>query len=300
VRDLAASWDFEDVRDHYVATLFGISPQQLRREDPEAWLAYGRAAVALLIEEAFGVWRTDGRCAGALVLMLQDLTPGAGWGVVDHEGRPKSAWHALRRLCRPVQVVLRDLGQNGVVLHAMNETAAPLRVRLGLRGLLPDGEGVEPLGDTVLELPARGAEAIPVTALMGRWRDLGHAWRFGPPGFVALGATLDDAESGARLSAVTRFPAGPAALPRTSLGLATTLRREGECWRLAVSASSFAPFVQVDDDAFLAEEDHFHLWPGETREVALVPAPMTGGRAAPRGVVTALGLRGAAHFGGAV
>jgi beta-mannosidase len=300
-RDLGAGWDFEDVRDHYLETLFHLSPAALRRADPESWLAHGRAAVALLIEQALGTWRTDGRCAGALVLMLQDLVPGAGWGVVGHDGRPKSGWHALRRICRPVQVVLRDLGQNGVVLHAINETPHPRSLRLGLRGLAPDG-GVEALGETLLDLPARGAQAVPATALTaGRWRDLGHAWRFGPPGFAVLGATLDDAETGARLSEATHFPLGPA-LPRTDPGLGATLLRQadGQGWRLAVSARGFAQFVQLDDEHFTAEEDHFHLWPGEVRELALLPAGSGGGDGhAPHGTLAALNGHAGVHYRGA-
>jgi beta-mannosidase len=80
VRDIGGAWDFEDVRDHYVGTLFGLDPAMLRRNDPSSWLAHGRAAVALLMEQALGIWRTDGVCAGALVLMLQDRAAGAGWG----------------------------------------------------------------------------------------------------------------------------------------------------------------------------------------------------------------------------
>ncbi len=131
VHDPGASWTFEDVRDHYVETLFSVSAAAIRRQDPLTWLDLGRAAIALLMQQVIATWRTDGRCAGALVLMHQDVVPGAGWGVIGHDGRPKSAWHALRSVCQPVQVLLRDLGQNGVVLHAINETAAPCQATSG-------------------------------------------------------------------------------------------------------------------------------------------------------------------------
>ena len=266
-QDANASWDFEDVRDHYVESLFGISAASVRRQDPLAWLALGRAAVALIMQQVITTWRTDGDCAGALILMLQDVVPGAGWGIVGHDGRPKSAWHALRSVCQPVQVLLRDLGQNGVVLHAINETGAWRNVRLGLRGLTPEG-AAEALGSIVLDLAPRESRAVPATALTGRWRDLAHAWRFGPPAFTALGATLDDAGSGTRLSEATHFPIGPA-LPRSQPGLEATLQGEGGNWAIHVSARGFAQFVAFDDDEFVVADSHFHLWPGETRVVQL-------------------------------
>ena len=292
-RDANASWDFEDVRDHYVERLFGVSPASIRRQDPLAWLALGRAAVALLMQHVITTWRTDGQCGGALVLMLQDIVPGAGWGVVAHDGRPKSAWHALRSVCQPIQVLLRDLGQNGVVLHAINETAVPRTVRLGLRGLTHDG-AEEALGTAVLDLAPRENRAVPATALMGRWRDLAHAWQFGPPAFTAIGATLDDADGGARLSQATHFPIGPA-LPRSQTGLAASLRGDGEEWTLDVSAREFAQFVAVDDDDFVAADSHFHLWPGETRVVRLHRAGARSG--APAGSISALNGAADVHYG---
>ena len=291
--DANASWDFGDVRDHYVESLFGISAASVRRQDPLAWLALGRAAVALLMQQVITTWRTDAECAGALILMLQDVVPGAGWGLVGHDGRPKSAWHALRSVCQPVQVLLRDLGQNGVVLHAINETGAWRSVRLGLRGLTPDGVA-EALGSTILDLAPRESRAVPATALMRRWRDLAHAWQFGPPAFTALGATLDDAGSGARLSEATYFPIGPA-LPRSQPGLQASLREEDGHWAVDVSARGFAQFVAFDDDDFVVADSHFHLWPGEKRVVRLHRA---GSRSSsPAGSISALNGLTDVHYG---
>ena len=39
--DTGGSWDLEDVRDHYVQSLFGVDPRLLRRIDPERALDLG-------------------------------------------------------------------------------------------------------------------------------------------------------------------------------------------------------------------------------------------------------------------
>lgn len=290
VRDPGASWTFEDVRDHYVETLFGVSAAAIRRRAPLHWLDLGRAAVGIIMQQAVATWRTDARCAGALVLMHQDVRAGAGWGVIGHDGRPKSAWYALRSVCQPVQVLLRDLGQNGVALHAINETAAARRLRLGLRALAPDG-AVEWLGSEVLDLAPREQRAVQATTLMGRWRDLANAWPFGPPSFTVLGATLDDAETGARLSEATYFPTGPA-LPRAELGLTARPQGGPGLWAIEVAARQFAQFVQFDDDEFVPTDNYFHLWPGESRVVDFRgPAA-----AAPCGTISALNGFAPAHY----
>ncbi|MDY7105685.1 MAG: hypothetical protein S0880_31255 [Actinomycetota bacterium] len=46
---------------------------------------------------------------GFTVLALADLRPGLGYGLLDHERRPKQAWHALRAVCRAVLLVTDPL-----------------------------------------------------------------------------------------------------------------------------------------------------------------------------------------------
>jgi beta-mannosidase len=277
-RDPAAPWSFEDARDFYLRTLFGLDPAWLRRTDPERWLAAGRAAVALAMQSAFAAWRADPGCGGALVLAMQDAVPGPGWGLLGHDGRPKSAWFALASLCRPVQVLLRDGGMDGVTLHLGNEGGAARAVRLELRGLAPDG-GVATLAAQDLTLPPRSRRTMPATEAMDGFRDLTGAWGFGPAPFPVLAARL--LEGGAVLSESTIFPGGPA-LPRQALGLRARL--DGDV--LTLGTDRFAQFVAIDDEAATPSDDHFHLWPGEARSVRLSTLPARGTVAALNGFDT--------------
>src|SRR5262249_22082874 len=67
-RDRGASWDFDDIRDHYLEVLYGINPARLRREEPERYLDLSRAVSGEVIEATFAEWRRKGSgCNGALV-----------------------------------------------------------------------------------------------------------------------------------------------------------------------------------------------------------------------------------------
>ena len=80
-RDSGTSWDFEDVRDHYVGQVFEVNPFTVRYADPDLYLDYGRAAVSYLMATVLAEWRcAQSTCAGALVLSWQDIRPGGGVG----------------------------------------------------------------------------------------------------------------------------------------------------------------------------------------------------------------------------
>ncbi|MEA2700984.1 MAG: beta-mannosidase, partial [Myxococcales bacterium] len=132
-RDLGAGWDFDDVRDHYLGLLFGVDPATLRSDDPERYLALGRVVTGEVMAAVFAEWRRGASsCRGALVWFLRDLVPGAGWGLLDVTGRPKAAYHYLRRVLQPLAVFFSDEGLDGTFLHAVNENAAPWQGQLQL------------------------------------------------------------------------------------------------------------------------------------------------------------------------
>jgi beta-mannosidase len=188
-RDRGTDWDFEDVTDHYVRLLHG--PDAKGRE-------LQRSATGEVMEATIAEWRRAGSsCRGALVWMLKDFVPGAGWGVIDSSGRPKLAWHALRRAFRPVQVALTDEGLNGLGIHLINETAETVRARLSLR-CFKDG-AVVMRRERDVELPPRSNRTLSSAELIGSFFDITWAYRFGPPPLKRTEVTLDDA-SGVRLA----------------------------------------------------------------------------------------------------
>ncbi|WP_448208310.1 glycoside hydrolase family 2 protein [Azospirillum sp. sgz302134] len=294
-RDRGASWDFEDVREHYLRALCGVDPPTLRYEDPDRYLRLSRAVTGMVMEATFAEWRRAGStCWGGLVFMYQDLLPGAGWGVVDADGVPKAAWHALRRAFRPVQVLLTDEGVNGLAVHLINETPRAIEATLTLH-CLRDGETAVMRAERPVALPPRSVQAMPASALFDRFFDLTYSYRFGPPGHDATVAALTDTASGARLAEAFHFPSFRPH-ERADLGLSAEVARTEEGWALTLRSRRLARFVQIEDDSYRAEEDWFHLAPGVERTVRLIARSRKGG--VPDGEVHALNGANPVRFRG--
>lgn len=283
-RDLQAGWDFDDVRDHYLQRLFGVDPSRLRYEDHERYLALSRVASGEAMAAAFSQWRAEGSvCQGALVWFLRDLWAGAGWGLLDDQGLPKPCWHLLRRVLQPQVVLLTDEGNSGLRAHVINERAEPLTARLGLEVWAGDTCRERVLHP--LSVPARGRVALDVAALLPRFVDLTHAFRFGPLAHDVTAVWLEDAQ-GRRLSQALHLPAG-LGMPRDpALGLEAVARPADDgTVVVAVSARRLALAVHVTAPGFEAEDAYVHLLPGQTHELRLRPQ----GRPRPwHGVVDAL------------
>jgi beta-mannosidase len=203
-RDRGADWDFEDVTNHYVRVLYGPAAKGLEA---------ARLAPGDVMEATIAEWRRAGSsCHGALVWMLKDFVPGAGWGVIDASGRPKPAWHALRRAFRPVQVAITDEGLNGLGIHLINETATAVQARLSLRCL--NGEAIVMRREREVELPPRSNRTLSSAELIGSFFDITWAYRFGPPPLEVAEVTLCDAATGACWPTRATFPAAVLLLRR--------------------------------------------------------------------------------------
>ncbi len=284
-RDLGASWDFEDVREHYTALLYGVDVARLRTEDPARALELARATSADVAEATIGEWRRPGSsAAGALVWFLRDLVPGAGWGIVDALGRPKAIYHALKRAFRPLALNLTDEGVNGLHLHLVNDGALPIAATLSL-ACLRDGRLPVAQGSRAVTIPARGGLTLTATDLLGAFFDTTYAYRFGPAGHDVSLARLT-AEDGTLLAEATHWLPGRRS-ERHALGLSALLDRDDDGWFLTLSATRMAAHVTIADDRYRALDSGFDLAPGTPRQVRLVPFA-AGETASPEGEVRAI------------
>jgi beta-mannosidase len=269
-RDRSTSWDFDDVRDHYVERIFGVDAAALRRVNCARYLELGRVATGEAMATAMTEWRRCGsECTGALVWFLRDLWPGAGWGVVDARGYPKAAYHYLRRVLAPVALLATDEGLNGLRLHAINDRAAPLSATLKLT--LYRGEAVVARGESEVFVDPHDRKAISADGVIGHFTDMTHAYRFGPPGHDVAVAVLRDATTDTVLGRAFHFPRGLCDEVIDVGVVATTARNTDGSVSLSLQSRRAAHAVAIDARGMIPDDDYFHLEPGETREVTLKP-----------------------------
>jgi beta-mannosidase len=275
-RDNGAGWDFEDVRDHYLGLLFGVDAAELRRSEPDRYLDLSRAVTGEVMAEVFGEWRRSGSpCRGGLVLWLRDLRAGAGWGLLDHRGEPKAAYHHLRRALAPVAVWTVDEGLGGVVAHLANDLPRPLLGELRV-ALYSDGERRVGEASREIELAPHSQSEWNVEELLGRFVDASWAYRFGPPAQDAIIVSLSSRlqEGAATVCEAVRFPAGRPLRRESaeSLGLSADAHVLGDgCFELELRAERLLYGVRVDAPGQLCSDDCFTLEPGVPRRLALAP-----------------------------
>ncbi|HTX62017.1 MAG TPA: hypothetical protein VMD28_00155, partial [Acidimicrobiales bacterium] len=292
--DAGRSWDMEDVRDFYLRALFGRDPLIERYEDAERALELGRATNARLMEMVMSEWRRPGsRCGGGLVLAQKDLRPGAGWGLMDALGRPKAPWYVLRRVWRPVALLVVDEGLNGLVVHVVNDTASSFDGRLSV-GLVTGGEHEVERAQTEIGVGPRSAVSVEAERLLGGFRDVAYAYRFAPPSYDAVVVTL---EGGSGVVAREVFlPQGQNRSVEMTIGLRAVTRPtdDARVWTLEISTSRLAQWVTVRVPGFDAEDSWFHMAPREVRTLWL----RSRGLEVPRGTVAALNCRRSAPVTG--
>jgi beta-mannosidase len=264
--DVGADWDFADVRDHYLRSLHGIGPG-----DPRYW-ERSRHVTGELMAAVFGEWRRPASAAtGGIVLWLRDREPGSGWGVLDHEGRPKLAWHHLRRALAPVAVWLVDEGLNGLTIAVANDTPAALRATLRL-SLYRDGQLPVNGASRKLEVGPHDSLELDAEELLGRFVDIAYAYRFGPPQHDTVVATLQRGDE--VLSQAFFYPVREPLEGRTAaeLGLDVTARSEDGGIAVSLVAERVVHGVRLAAAGFEPADDGFDLEPGCARGIRLRPA----------------------------
>ena len=200
---------------------------------------------------------------------LQDLWPGAGWGVIDALGQPKAAWYYLRRAFAPTAVFLSDEGVNGIDIHVVNDAAEPFRGDVRLT-MYRDGSTTVGAGHSTIEVAARGRARLAADMLLGRFTDVSGAYRFGPPGHDVVIAELREAGHESVRSSDLLLPHGFPAHAGTRPGLRGRVVHLAENESLLeLESERLACGVHIECRGWLALDNYFHIAPGGKVSVPL-------------------------------
>ena len=265
-RDSGAGWDFEDVRDHYLEHIYGVDAVELRAHDPEAYQRLARVVTGQVMARVFDEWRSaQSTCGGGLVWFLKDLRPGAGWGIVDSENRPKPVYHYLRRAWAPVRITVLDRGLDGLRVELHNETDCPIGAVLEVR-LLDAASVTTGIAATEVGIPARGTTSMVVEELIDHFADPTYSYRFGPLRHAATAVILR--RSGADDLIEVFWPRMDMHLPETRLDVpdgAEVLSKAA----LTVRSEGLARAVRIEAEGWDVADNYFDLLPGDARRVGL-------------------------------
>lgn len=288
--DRGADWNFEDIRDHYMHLLYGADAEGLRNSDVERYIALSRATSAELATELYSEFRRNGSsCNGALMLMLQDLYPSCGWGLLDSEGLPKSPYLAAKRIFRPIGISITDEATNGLDIHLWNESSRGTDCRIELNCIKDGSVKVLSVSKDILLSP-RSSQQISAYELIGAFFDVNHAYRFGPASHEVTHMRLTDNATNLTLGDAFHFPLGrQAALFDAKLEI-----KKHEDHSMTIAASQFAQSVHITCPGFCPADNYFHMAAGEEKKVML--APVTASNRQLTGFVTHLGCAEKLYF----
>lgn len=231
----------------------------------QAFVLYGGLYQAMMEEAMMEAGRfrkddADWPCDGSLMWSFNDCWGEIGWSIVDHYGRLKPSYYAVKRACAPVKVIVRDRNDE-LVTRVVNDTLQQQSVQVTFGWFRVDGR-------------ARQVQTRRVT--------------IGPDSMLELArAKISDADRDPTEWVYAATMTGPGADDDHSVWKLTTYRqlrlvkspikivRQGDA--LVVSCDTFACGVHLPEGTDTRiSDDYFDLLPGVPHTVRIV-APSSNG-----------------------
>jgi len=272
-RDSGTGWDFEDVRDHYLEKLYKVDSTQLRSFDPERYMKLSELVTSQIMHSAFSEWRSNhSNCHGAIVWFLNDLTPGAGWGILDSYGLPKAAYYHLKRIWQSVSLVLTDESINGIDAHIFNEQNNSFEGNLLIK--LYDELGTETgHGEIEINLSPRSSISLKLEEVLQSFCDINYSYRFGPPKHQVVDVKLYDSSRNDYIVAEANYFIDQSIQGIVATDSVTTQIELIQDKNIKLTILSDKPIygLSLDVKGFLADDNYFNLMPNVSKTILLHP-----------------------------
>jgi beta-mannosidase len=155
-------------------------------------------------------------------------------------------------------------------LHVTSETAEDFQGFVEVH-LLKNDRVIVARGETACELAPRSRRTFESDAILGGFRDVAYAYRFGPPQHDVVVATLYDSGHQVRAEAFHFIePREPAMLSEVVMEAEANLQGDGS-YEVRLKSDRFLYSVSLDVTGFLPDDNYFHLVPGRLKTVCLHP-----------------------------
>ncbi|MCH9695845.1 MAG: glycoside hydrolase family 2 protein [Gammaproteobacteria bacterium] len=286
-RDSAAGWDFEDIRDHYLQELYGHDAAALRYCDNDAYIATSTAVTGDVMEATFKTWmHTDNPCRGALIWFMKDLVPGAGWGFIDSDNRPKPLFYYLRRAWAANSLAFVDRGLDGLFACLSNSGDSPWVGSLELQMLRQSSTAICKIS-VDLEIAPGEQREICIDEELGRFYDTTYSYRFGPPKHDVTVAAFKSKDK-SPVATVAHFPNGHGLRELGTANIVADCDSTGDESTVRIRSDVFLQRVELTAKGYQFSDNYFHL-PPDT-EVVVNAQKITDSKRAFRGELKALNL----------
>ena len=268
-RDSGTGWDFEDVRDHYLRQLFSVYPIELRGFDPERYIQLSEIVTGEIMNQCFAEWRSNNsNCNGGLVWFMNDLWPGAGWGLIDSDDRPKACYYSLKRVWQPINIHLTDESLNGIQVHVTNENTSQLDGTILIR-LLNHNNTEITNSSREIQVPSRSSVQFGCETMLNQFYDVTYRYQFGPSNLYAVLVQLINKER-ELLSECFYFPKADIPKPTGANSLQVEISQiSNQKFVLSLSSTDFLYGINIELKQACPQDNFFHMFPDSKKNIII-------------------------------
>ncbi len=269
--DPNAKSSFLDVAEYYAMRIYGADFTKLKDSDVHRYQILCALAVGELMYYVQSWWRRKNiHCKGSLVIALNDVVEGNGWGVLDSQDNPKAPYFFLKRAWSPLGLILVDQGVNGLQVIVHNDHPSNFVGCLRLSFCRYDGFVVFG-GEQYLNLEARSTVELSAESVIGHFLDSSYTYQFGDPAFdFALGELVDSHGEVVRetvtVSGENQFLA-PQDIDIDIL--IDVIDQEDGRLVVTLTASKFVQSLSLVTNGYELSDNYFHLLPNRVKVVSV-------------------------------
>ncbi|XOV81710.1 MAG: hypothetical protein ACFHXK_12610 [bacterium] len=276
--DANANWSFLDVAEYYAEKLYGKEILSLKESDIRRYRQLCSLAVGEVMYALQTGWRAKGiRCNGSLVISLNDVIAGNGWGLIDSQDRPKTPFYYVKRAWQPLGLTIVNRGVNGLRVIVHNDKAEGFMGILKLSLCRNDGV-VLFRGEQRVQVDAADSFETSVEHVMGQFVDSGYTYQFGAAGFdYVFGEVFEDLGEKVDETVFNLRQARILPVENIDVKADVAIQSDGR-FLVTLVANRFVQLLNIDTNGYDVSDNYFHLVPNEPkavvvgREGALMPS----------------------------